>query len=132
MVEMDITAIGYSDESFDVIICNHFLEHIIDDASAMAELHRVLKTGGWGILQVPVSLSLANTFEDSTITVPEERENAFGQSDHVRIYARDYPRRLAAVGFRVKPFEWWKEQAFSASENRYGLLRDETLYVVEK
>jgi hypothetical protein len=60
----------------------------------MHELYRVLKPGGWGILQVPVSLSLDKTYEDFSVTTPSEREEAFGQSDHVRIYAIDYLERL--------------------------------------
>ena len=90
MVKMDITNIKYEDNSFDVIICNHVLEHIPDDRKAMSELYRVLKPGGWAILQVPISLLLNKTYEDPTVTTPEEREKVFGQSDHVRIYAKDY------------------------------------------
>jgi hypothetical protein len=68
----------------------------------MSELYRVLKPEGWAILQVPISLSLNKTYEDSTVTTPEEREKIFGQSDHVRIYAKDYKDRLEKIGFL-----WW-------------------------
>jgi predicted SAM-dependent methyltransferase len=132
MVKMDITEIDYPDKFFDVIICNHVLEHIIDDSKAMNELYRVLKPGGWGILQVPMSLSLATTYEDSSITDPTEREQVFGQWDHVRIYAIDYLDRLRQSGFQVDPFEWWNDKAFSDSNNKYGLLQDESIFVVSK
>ena len=65
MMTMDITSISYYENSFDIIICNHVLEHIIDDRKAMAELYRILKPGGWAILQVPISTSIENTYEDS-------------------------------------------------------------------
>ena len=132
MVKMDITEIDYPDKSFDVIICNHVLEHIIDDSKAMSELHRVLKSGGWGILQVPMSLSLTTTYEDFSITDPTEREQVFGQSDHVRIYAVDYLDRLRDAGFQVNPFEWWTDKAFADSNNKHGLLQDECIFVVRK
>ena len=84
---------------FDVILCNHLLEHIPDDMKAMKELYRVLKPGGWSILQSPILLE--KTFEDFTVTEPKEREKIFGQADHVRKYGLDYTDRLAEAGFIV-------------------------------
>ena len=65
MEKMDITNIHYSDDYFDAIICNHVLEHINEDIKAMKELYRVLKPGGWAILQVPFSKIMDTTFEDT-------------------------------------------------------------------
>lgn len=132
MVKMDITDINYPDGSFDIIICNHVLEHIIDDSKAMQELCRVLKPGGWGILQVPISLSLEQTFEDFSVTEPAAREEVFGQSDHVRIYAMDYVERLNRSGFTVRLFNWWEDPELVGADNRYGLLQDESLFLVSK
>jgi len=100
MVKMDITDIRYPDESFDVIMCNHVLEHVVDDAKAMREFHRVLKKSGWAILLVPIA-NMDKTYEDSSITGDSEREKAFGQHDHVRRYGRDYTDRLRSAGFNV-------------------------------
>jgi len=130
-VQMDITDIKYEDNSFDVVICNHVLEHIPDDRKAMAELYRVLKPGGWAILQVPISLSLDQTFEDPLVTTPEEREKVFGQSDHVRIYAKDYTDRLEEVGFSVEVYSFAGEFGESAIR-KYGLLKDENIYIFSK
>jgi len=102
MVKMDITDIRYPDDTFDVILCNHVLEHIPDDRKAMAEMHRVLKPGGWAILQVPLNRAREATFEDPAVTTPAERERLFGQADHVRWYGRDYPERLRRAGFDVR------------------------------
>ncbi len=133
MIKMDITDIQYEDDSFDGIICCHVLEHVSDDRKAMSELYRTLKPGGWAILQVPISLSLNSTFEDATITTPEEREKAFGQADHVRLYARDYRDRLEEVGFLVKEFKWTtSNKYYSGSANRYGLNEDEIIYCASK
>ncbi len=132
MVKMDITDIGYPDEHFDVIICNHVLEHIPEDRKAMGELYRVLKTGGFAVLQVPIGLALEETFEDLSVTDPQQREAVFGQSDHVRIYARDYSERLAGAGFRVEVFEWWDDPEFSEADNKYGLLAHESLYLAHR
>ena len=102
MVKMDITNITFDDNTFDVVICNHVLEHIPDDTKAMSELYRVLKPGGWAVLETPM---LPNeeykTREDLTITDPQERIRLFHQADHVRIYGMDKKERLEKVGFEV-------------------------------
>jgi len=133
MVQMDITDIPFPDNSFDAIICNHVLEHIIDDSMAMAELYRTLKPGGWAILQVPLSLKLKHTYEDHSITTEAGREEAFGQADHVRIYARDYRDRLEKVGVIVNVFQWVNEpKNFGGRRNLFGLNRKESVYHVSK
>jgi SAM-dependent methyltransferase len=100
MVKMDITNINWPDAGFDVIFCSHVLEHIPEDRQAMRELVRILKPGGWALIQVPTS-DVA-TFEDPSITDPAERERLFLQRDHVRLYGLDIRDRLAAAGFEVK------------------------------
>jgi len=132
MVKMDVTGIQYPDDTFDAVICNHVLEHIIDDSKAMKELLRVLKPGGWAVLQVPVSLTLEKTFEDATVITPEERQKAFGQKDHVRIYGKDYPQRLRESGFIVYEFKWKEYPVFGGTQNKYVLNKDETIYFCQK
>jgi glycosyltransferase involved in cell wall biosynthesis len=133
MLKMDVTDIHYPDDFFDAIICNHVLEHIVDDSKALSELYRVLKPGGWAVLQVPISLSLEETFEDASIDTPAMREKAFGQNDHVRIYSRDYPERLKAVGFDTAIFDWTAQcKAYGGTHNRFGLNKKEKLYWVRK
>jgi SAM-dependent methyltransferase len=100
MVRMDVTAIEYPDESFDVIYCSHVLEHVPDDRGAMRELHRVLKRDGWAVLQVPTRPGA--TYEDPAIVDPLERLRAFGQEDHVRQYGDDFADRLRQAGFAVQ------------------------------
>lgn len=107
-VKADILDLPFEDNSFDVVFCNHVLEHIEDDAKAMRELYRVLKPEGMGIFQVPQDLSLDNTYEDFSITSEEERKKHFGQYDHVRIYGKDYFDRLQKVGFTVKEVDYSK------------------------
>ena len=85
-----------------MVIANHVLEHVEDDRKCMRELYRVLTPGGWAILQVPIDYSLERTYEDASIVAPEEREKHFRQKDHLRLYGRDYPQRLAEAGFEVK------------------------------
>ncbi len=99
MVKMDVTNIGCPTETFDVIYCSHVLEHVEDDRKAMRELFRVLKKDGWAILEVPIMAD--RTYEDPTITDPEDRLKVFGQHDHVRRYGPDYVDRLREAGFTV-------------------------------
>ena len=101
-VKADIVNLPFTDNSFDVVLCNHVLEHIQDDTKAMKELFRVMKKGGMGIFQVPQDLNRDVTFEDNSITDPKERAKIFGQYDHVRVYGRDYFDKLRSVGFKVE------------------------------
>lgn len=105
-VKADICDLPFQDNEFDVILCNHVLEHIPDDTKAMQELFRVLKPQGIAILQIPQDLSREFTFEDNSITDRKERAEIFGQYDHVRIYGRDYFNKLRAIGFDVKEADY--------------------------
>ncbi|UUZ86362.1 class I SAM-dependent methyltransferase [Paenibacillus sp. P26] len=131
MIPMDITNLPFEDGRFDVFICDHVLEHVIDDMQAMRELHRVLKVGGWGIVQVPIALNLESTYEDASVTSPEERQEVFGQRDHVRIYASDFTTRLKTAGFRVNIFNYGQKYGISEAE-KWGLSANDNLYVVIK
>ncbi|HSG67601.1 MAG TPA: class I SAM-dependent methyltransferase [Bacteroidales bacterium] len=104
-VKMNIQEIPFGDNTFDVVICNHTLEHVDDDIKAMQELHRVLKTGGWGILNSPINEKRERTYEDPSISDPAEREKHFGQRDHVREYGLDYTQRLRQAGFTPATFD---------------------------
>ncbi|MDZ7619696.1 MAG: methyltransferase domain-containing protein [Patescibacteria group bacterium] len=96
---MDISALTFPDQAFDVILCCHVLEHVPNDRKAMSELYRVLKPGGWALLQVPIRGD--TTLENPCATTAEERRRLFGQEDHVRQYGRDFDTRLATAGFVV-------------------------------
>ena len=130
-VKADILDLPFEDNTYDVIICNHVLEHIIDDRKAMSELYRVMKPKGWGVVQVPMKNSLEKTYEDFTITDPKERQKHFGQYDHVRWYGMDYFDRLRSVGFEADVNFY--SQKFSETEiKRFGLNKNEILPVVRK
>ena len=127
-LHFDVQSIPLEEESVDVIICNHLLEHVEDDRRAMAELYRILKHGGWGIMLVPEDRSRATTFEDDSITDPEERTRIFGQYDHRRIYGRDYDERLRAAGFRVERIAY-TERLSSEQRRRYAIGTDDLIVV---
>jgi len=130
-VKADICDLPFEDNTYDVIFCNHVLEHIENDKKAMSELYRVLKPGGFGIFQIPQDLSLERTYEDFSITDPEERKKHFGQYDHVRIYGRDYFDKLRSVGFIVDEVAY--SQKLSSTEvARYCLAKGELLPVCRK
>ena len=131
MVKIDITDIPYADNYFDVILCNHVLEHITDDRQAMRELFRVLKPNGWSILQVPMDRDRAQTFEDFSVTSLKERERLFGQYDHVRRYGRDYQDRLKQAGFTVRLDSYLKDLDREVSQ-KYKLNKKEDIYLCSK
>jgi len=130
-VKADICNLPFDDNSFNVVFCNHVLEHIMDDTKAMQELYRVLKKGGFGIFQIPQDLSREKTFEDNTITNRTERAEIFGQYDHVRVYGRDYFNKLRSVGFEVDEIDYTKKITREKLE-RYCLMKNEILPVCYK
>jgi SAM-dependent methyltransferase len=101
-LRLDIMAIELPDSSFDAVICSHVLEHVDDDRAAMRELSRITAPGGWCIVMVPLDLGREHTYEDPLIVAPAERERAFLQHDHVRLYAPDIASRLERAGFVVE------------------------------
>lgn len=130
-VKADICDLPFDDHTFDVVFCNHVLEHITGDTKAMQELYRVLKPGGMGIFQIPQDLSRITTFEDDTITDKKERAKIFGQYDHVRVYGRDYFDKLRSIGFKVEEVDYTKKIAPELVE-RFCLSKGEILPVCFK
>ncbi|MDD3771440.1 MAG: class I SAM-dependent methyltransferase [Weeksellaceae bacterium] len=130
-VKADIQNLPFEDHTFDVIFCNHVLEHVKDDKKALKELFRVMKPGGWGIFQVPIRYQLKKTFEDSTITDRKERIEKFGQYDHVRVYGTDYYEILASVNFKVEKVNL-SEKLTDEEIKRFALEKNEILPVVRK
>jgi SAM-dependent methyltransferase len=127
-VKMDIHQMPFGDHDFDVVLCNHVLEHVADDLQALREIHRVLKPGGWALLQVPFFPPVPEvTFQDLTITDKRERERLFGQDDHVRRYGNDYAARINSAGLRCEP------DLFAATVPvKYGVHPAEVLYIARK
>lgn len=127
----DICNLPFEENSFDVILCNHVLEHIPDDSKAMQELYRVMKPGGWGVFQIPQDLNRMVTFEDNSITDKKQRAAIFGQYDHVRIYGRDYFDKLRSVGFIVTEVDYTK-QLNELEVKKFALAKGEIIPLVRK
>lgn len=130
-VKADICNLPFAENSFDIILCNHVLEHIPDDVKAMQELYRVLKPNGWGIFQIPQDIQRQETFEDNSITDKKERAKIFGQYDHVRIYGMDYFEKLRSVGFKVEAVDYTKEISIEEVE-KFRLAKGELIPLVRK
>jgi SAM-dependent methyltransferase len=125
----DIAATPIRSATFDAVICIHVLEEIEQDLVAMGELYRVLKPGGWAVISVPTRLD-QGTYEDPTITSPEDRLRAFGEQAHVRIYGRDLTERLEACGFQVQ-IDLGRNIEQQTME-KYGLADDENIFYCTK
>ncbi len=129
---IDLMELPFKDNSFDWVMCNHVLEHILDDIRAMQEIFRVLKPGGRAVLQVPYSLKLDKTFEDERYRTAIERELHFGQFDHVRIYGADYSDRLKGCGFQVTVVEQKSGLQHVKNLQKFALHPKEHLYIAKK
>jgi SAM-dependent methyltransferase len=130
-VKADICDLPFKENEFDVVFCNHVLEHIPDDTKAMQELYRVMKKGGFGVFQIPQDLSRDVTFEDNSITDKDERAKIFGQYDHVRVYGKDYFNKLRSEGFKVDEVDYTKKIDAKQIE-RFCLMKGEILPICYK
>ena len=129
-IKMDVHQIPFPADTFDVIFCNHVLEHVEDDLLACSEFNRVLKPGGWGILQSPV-YDHEKTIEDKSITDPAERERLFGQRDHVRKFGKDYAERLRGSGLEIEENFFVKDLPQEIVK-RFALPENEVIFVCRK
>ena len=129
---IDITNMPEIDSnSYDILICSHVLEHVNDDKKALSELYRVLKPGGWGIIMVPINLTIDQIDEDPSVTDVGERWRRFAQDDHVRLYNKSgFIERVEAAGFTLKQFgiDYFGKLAFE----EYGISNASVLYIGEK
>ena len=130
-IRADICDLPIKDNTYDFILCNHVLEHILDDNKAISELYRVLKKDGVGIFQVPIDMKKEFTFQDDSITDKKERNKIFGQYDHVRVYGKDYFTKLKNAGFKVKEIDYTKN--LSKDEiYRFSIVKGEIIPVCTK
>lgn len=124
--KMDVCSLPQEDDTFDIVICNHVLEHIKDDRRAMKEILRVVKPGGFAILQVPISYGISNTLDDAAVDDPKERLRLYGQSDHFRLYGPDYVERLCECGFTMEIAD------IAAEYPQFALNPEEKLFIAHK
>ena len=130
-IKGDLISTNFKDEYFDLIICNHVLEHIEDDKSALDEIYRILKYNGISILQVPINVKRENTFEDLSIKSKIQREKYFGQYDHVREYGLDFKDRVEQAGFKVEMINYSKKISQDLVI-KYGLMKDDLIPIGKK
>ena len=128
---VDLMSLPFPDESFDMFICSHVLEHVGDDDLAISELHRITKKGGCGILMSPIAIGIRHTIEGTGHETNEERWRLFGQDDHLRLYAHDdFVSKVSHHGFHLLELgiDYFGEKLFK----QLGLLETSILYVAEK
>ena len=97
--KIDLQNIPFSDETFDIVICNHMLEHVDDPVAALRELRRVLKPGAKLICQTPYASRLARTLEEPLLQSPDDRLYFYGQDDHLRFFGKDIEDIITKAGF---------------------------------
>jgi SAM-dependent methyltransferase len=127
-LRLDLTALALPDAGFDAVICSHVLEHVDDDRVAMRELRRIVAPGGWALVMVPLDVGREHTYEDPTIQAPADRQRAFWQHDHVRLYGSDIERRLSDAGFAVETVLPARQFGAPAME-RYRLVAADHLWL---
>jgi SAM-dependent methyltransferase len=130
-LHFDLHQIPLEKDRFDVVFCNHVMEHVADPVQCMSELFRVLKPGGWAIMQVPQDFTRESTFEDPSIISEADREQHYWQKDHVRLFGKDYPTYAERVGFQTTAFDL--NAHYSREEIEcFRLMKNEVLYIFKK
>ena len=130
-IHCDVQALPFAADSFDLILCNHVLEHIPDDRLAMRELLRVLAPNGIALLLVPMDATRETTLEDPAINTDALREKYYWQRDHLRLYGLDYVQRLKEAGFRVSALDYVSLLP-AELRLRYALRIDDKLFIATK
>jgi SAM-dependent methyltransferase len=130
-IHFDLHKAPFEDNSFDLIFCNHVLEHVEDAHVCMKELYRIMKPGGWGIFQVPLDTSAEKTLEDKSIVTEADREKHYWQKDHVRLFGLDYKDKLSAAGFNVTVDDFVNTIS-TELQDRYRLPKGEMIYLCRK
>lgn len=130
-LHFDLHQIPLEDNRFDVVFCNHVMEHVQGPIQCMSELFRVMKPGGWAIMQVPQDFSRDTTYEDPSIVSEADREKHYWQKDHVRLFGKDYPTYLEKVGFETHIFDFTAHYS-TAEIERFRLMKSEVLYIFKK
>ncbi len=127
--QMDVQDIPYDNNTFDYIIINHVLEHVLQDKKAINEIYRVLKPGGVAFISVPIGGEITN--EDERINTPELRLKYYEDPTHLRLYGRDLKGKLEDFGFEVE--EYCSGTYFSKKDKKlYNLPDDEYTYICRK
>lgn len=129
--KIDMLQIPYPDKYFDFVIANHVLEHVNDDLAGLSEIRRVLKVGGYAILQTPFSPILSKTFSDPGIDTNFARYHAYGQEDHVRLYGKDIVARFESVGFKSHMC-YHNDVLVEIEPTRHGVNVNEPFFLFER
>ena len=120
---LDIQNLDLPNESYDVVLCSHILEHV-DDNRALSEMFRILRPGGQCFVMTPVIEGWDRSYENAAVDGPKERDLHFGQLDHVRYFGSDIRDRIKSAGFMCSEFT-----AFGQDCVDYGLWRGEKVFV---
>ena len=131
MLKTDVAAIACKEDYFDAILCIHVLEHTKNDRNALREIFRVLKPGGWAIIQVPIDYTRTHTYQNLKIASRKERKHIYGREDHLRIYGCDFGKFIESVGFYLKIDHYTKELT-QAQIDLYGLPENKYIYLCTK
>ncbi|MBN2174676.1 MAG: class I SAM-dependent methyltransferase [Bacteroidales bacterium] len=129
--KIDMTNIPFEDDSFDVVLSIHVLEHIEDDLKAIKELYRVQKRTGWSIHLVPITKTYETTYERIDVTSDNERRKYYGHPDHRRICGLDYYERFRKIGFDVIPDDFAND-LLQSDIKKYGINPEEIIYLCLK
>lgn len=130
-IRADITELPFGDQSIDIFIASHVLEHVTDDHKALREIRRVISPAGFGVLIVPMNLASDHTVEAPEGATPEDRLRLFGQTDHVRMYGRDFSQRLADADFLITEFSC-QTLVTPEEKARHSLNDADIIYIVSR
>ena len=129
-IDLNLQDFNYKEKNFDLVICNHVLEHIENDMVAIKNIYSILKPNGVAMLQVPLSTLIKKDFKKENVNTNNERLDNYGQIDHVRIISKEnYLKKLEQVGFKLK-LDYMESEKNNITS--YGLNLKEFIIQVEK
>jgi SAM-dependent methyltransferase len=129
--KIDVEHLLFADESFELIICNHVLEHVSDPDLALRELARCLTRDGHLIAQTPYSPKLKSTFEMLTPVSTQFARLFYGQEDHVRLFGADLVSRFHEAGLSGEPLSH-QQVLGELDAQEHGCNENEPFFLFER
>ncbi len=91
---------------FDVIVFSHELQYFEEDETILAELRRLLRTGGVVLIQTIVNPEMDRSYEQISTDDDRDRLRKYYEKGMRTMYGANFGKHLARAGFEVEAINY--------------------------